>query len=113
MDTGGPHPNYTILDLEHLPHEHMRIFLKAEFQHQSGIIIPGYVMNADAYCIGLFIGVQEFAFSRHSALRSMLLPQKKKVEELLRVSELFPLSYRTPFRDKDGKPIAGEFSFNE
>lgn len=111
MDTGGSHPNYTILDLERLPHDHMRIFLKAEFQHRSGMTLTGYIMNVDAFCIGLFLSGQDFAFSRHPALRSMMLPKKKEAEELLGVSELFPLSYRTSFRDQRGDPIVGEFAF--
>src|SRR5258707_911352 len=49
LDTGGPHPNYTILDLDKLPHENMRIFLKAEFQHISGFHLDGYIMNANAF----------------------------------------------------------------
>src|SRR5689334_18549461 len=78
MDTGGPHPNYTILDLERLPYEHMRIFLKAQFRHASGLTLDGYIMNSDAYCIGLFLASRDFMFSRHPALRSMMLPQKKE-----------------------------------
>jgi hypothetical protein len=113
MDTGGSHPNYTILDLDRLPHDHMRIFLKAEFRHSTGITVTGYIMNAEAYCIGLFVGAQDFTFSRHPALRSMMLSKKKEAEELLGVSELFPLSYRTSFHDRHGKLIAGEFAFEE
>ena len=113
MDTGGAHPNFTILDLERLPHDNMRIFLKAEFRHSSGKIIDGYVMNADAFCIGLFTGSGDFLFSRHPQLRSMMLPKKKAVEAELGVAELFPLAYSTRFRNAHGQPIAGEFSFSE
>lgn len=69
-------------------------------------------MNADAYCVGLFVGERDFIFSRHPGLRSRMLPQKKDVEEFLGVSELFPLSYRTVFLDQDGELIAGKFSFD-
>jgi len=113
MDDGGSHPNYTILDLERLPHDHMRIFLKAEFRHMSGATIAGYIMNADAFCIGLFIGEQDFIFSRHPALRSMILPMKNEAEALLGVSGLFPLRYQTSFRDQHGAPISGEFALEE
>jgi hypothetical protein len=113
MGTGGAHPNYTILDLDRLPHENMRIFLKAEFQHSSGKKIDGYIMNADAFCIGLFLHSKDFTFSRQPLLRSMLLPKKKKVEAKLGVAELFPLAYRTSFRDAEGKPIVGEFLFRD
>lgn len=111
MDTGGAHPNYTILDLERLPHDNMRIFLKAEFRHSRGLRVDGYVMNDDAYCIGLFLGRRDFMFSRHPALRSMMLPQKKEAEDLLGISELFPIFYRTSFLDRDGRLIEGEFAF--
>lgn len=113
MDTGGAHPNYTILDLDRLPQDNMRIFLKAEFQHSSGKKIDGYVMNADAFYIGLFLRSKDLTFSRHPLLRSMMLLGKKEAEAELGVAELFPLSYRTSFRDAEGKPIVGEFLFTE
>jgi hypothetical protein len=113
MDTGGAHPNYTILDLDRLPHDNMRIFLKAEFLHSSGKKIDGYVMNADAFCIGLFLRSKILTFSRHPLLRSMMLPGKKEAETELGVAELFPLTYRTRFHDAQGKPIVGEFLFSE
>lgn len=113
MDTGGAHPNYTILDLDRLPHDNRRIFLKAEFQHRSGKKIDGYIMNDDAYCIGLFLRSDDFIFSRNSLLRSMMLPKKEEAEVELGVAELFPLAYRTRFLDRQGKPVAGEFLLEE
>ena len=63
MDTGGAHPHFTILDLDRLPHDNMRIFLKAEFSHRSGKKILGFIMNANAYCINLFLQPGDVMFS--------------------------------------------------
>ena len=112
LDTGGPHPNYTILDLDRLPHHHMRIFLKAEFRH-GGAVIDGFIMNADACCIGLFIEDDVIIFSRNSNIRSMMLPEKAAVEQRLGIPDLFPLQYKTSFLDSKGAVIAGEFSFTD
>src|SRR3954465_8496704 len=87
METGGSHPNYTILDLDRLPHQNMRIFLQAEFEHRNGRKIDGYIMNADAFCIGLFLRTSDCTFSRHPLLRSMMLPKKRAIEEDLGVAE--------------------------
>lgn len=113
LDTGCAHPNYTILDLDRLPHDNMRIFLKAEFQHSSGKKIDGYIMNADAFCIGLFLRSKNLTFSRHPLIRSMMLPGKKEAEAELGVAELFPLAYRARFGNAEGRPIVGEFLFTE
>lgn len=113
MDTGGAHPHFTILDLDRLPHDNMRIFLKAEFSHRSGRKIAGFIMNADAFCIRIFLREGDFTFSRHPLLRKDAAPAKRAVEAELGVSELFPLTYRTNFSDADGRPIEGEFSLGE
>ena len=110
MNTGGSHPHFTILDLEHLPHENMRIFLKAEFRHGSGLVIPGIIMNSDAFYIELFVGEEIGSFSRHPSLGSEMMELKRRLEKKLGVDELFPLRYFTPFRDSDGRIIEGEFS---
>lgn len=109
MDTGGSHPNYTILDLENLPHSNMRIFLKATFRHPKVSLIDGYVMNADAFCIGLFIGGHEFVFSRHPEMGALNAPLKHRAEKLLGIGNLFPLRYETEFSDAAGNAINSEF----
>lgn len=70
-------------------------------------------MNADAFCIGLFLRSGNFMFSRHPQVRSLLLPKKKEAEAELGVAELFPLTYETHFRDAQGRLTSGEFHFPE
>lgn len=110
LDLGGSHPHYTILDLKELPHDNMRIFLKATFAHPSGIKLHGYVMNADAFCICLFAAEKRFIFSRHPLLNSMMLSMKSEAEKALQLPNLFPLYYKTAFSDPAGQPIVGEFT---
>jgi hypothetical protein len=113
LDTGGAHARYTVLDLERLPFGNMRIFLKANFVHSTGIVINGYLMNADAFVIGLFLGDEVLSFSKHPDLLKLMMSNKQKAETFLGVSELFPLKYQTGFVDAAGAPITGEFSIGK
>ena len=113
LHEGSSHAHYTILDLDNLPHDNMRIFLKAEFKHSCGARIDGFIMNADAYCISIFIGNEEYHFSRNSLLRDEAEARKRTVERQLGIASLFPLEYHTEFVDRNGKKIEGSFELQK
>lgn len=106
-DTGGAHPHYTILDLEKLPLENMRIFLKASFEHRSGATLDGYIMNEGALVIVLFSPTRDYTFSNHPALRNEMERQVQSAETEFAISPLFPLKFSTQFQNVLGETIGG------
>jgi len=109
-DTGGAHPHYTILDLDHLPLDNMRIFLKASFIHSEGKIFPGYIMNQGDLYITIFGKKEEYSFSNHSMLSIEMKELAEKAANDLGVTSLFPIEFKTDFKNEEGQYIAGSYS---
>jgi len=110
--SGSEHCVYTVLQTEPLP-ERMRIYVKADVTTATGIKLKGYVMGEDAFGIGVFVKGQEFFFTRASAFESER-DEKERLELQNMISDskeaIFPLTYKTDFKDCEGKLIAGEFA---
>ena len=109
-DTGGAHPHYTILDLDQLPLDNMRIFLKASFIHPEGEIFQGYIMNQGELYITIFAEKEEYSFSNHPALSIEMKELAKKAERDLGVKKIFPIEFKTNFENKEGQSISGTYS---
>ena len=109
--TGSEHCVYPLLQTDPLP-ARMRIFIKARFQTPDGVILSGFVVNEDAYAMGIFWGNAEYGFNNHPLLRELNKVQEAKLKEAVGYT-IFPLKYETDFRNNDGERIRGEFSFGE
>jgi hypothetical protein len=105
------HCVYTLLESNPFP-DRMRIFIRAAIRAADGRELKGYIMNEDAFCLGIYHHGEEFVFSKHP----MLEPENKKDEQqLLRAlggpATIFPVKYETEFRQKTGGLITGEFKY--
>ncbi len=112
-DTGGSHPHYTILDLENLQLNNMRIYLKATFHHYSGTVLTGYIMNLGEMCISLFSQKTEYLFTNHPMFAKDMEAQAKDAEIEYSLSKLFPLPFSTEFKDHSGEQIRGIYQLNK
>ena len=108
------HCVYTLLESNPFP-ERMRIFIRANLTTSQGIELKGYVMNEDAFCLGVFHDDKEFIFSRHPLLEIANQGQENELARSLAVETetLFPMRYETQFLDKDGEQIMGEFMYGQ
>ena len=59
LHAGDEHCAYPVLLLESLP-QRMRLYVRAYFETHEGRRLNGFVMNDDAYCIGIFYGGRKF-----------------------------------------------------
>lgn len=109
FDSGGSHPHYTILDLENLPLENMRIFLKASFEHASGITIDGYIMNEGDLAIVLFSPTRAYQFSKHPIFHDEMQNLLLDAEREYAISPLFPLKFSTQFKNSSNQSISGVY----
>ncbi len=109
-DTGGPHPHYTILNLERLPLDNMRIFLKAVFEHSSGAKFNGYIMNEGDLCITIFSESVEYNFSNHPLFKADMDKQARVAETDFGIDRLFPLHFTTQFKNRNGNVISGIYN---
>ena len=107
FDTGGSHPHYTVLDLNNLPLDNIRIYIKAKFNLPNGQELNGYIMNLAELCIGIFGGDKDYLFSNHEMLSDEMTVLHEQAAKEFNVNSLFPLKFETEFRDSDGKPIMG------
>jgi hypothetical protein len=60
---GNDHGAYPILRPYPLP-ERMRLYIRARFLTPDGDQLDGYVMNEDAGVINLFVGTEQYCFSK-------------------------------------------------
>lgn len=78
----------------------------------DGQKLNGYVMNEDAYVLWIFVGKDEFGFSRnrgqYDANAEDLANLKAKLSNS--TSDIFPVKYETDFLDSQDNLITGVFS---
>lgn len=108
-DTGGPHPHYTVLDLENLPFHNMRIFIKARFVTPCRQELTGYIMNHGELGIAIFGRNEDYLFSNHPSLSNEMKKRHKEAVEEFNVTSLFPLKFETEFNGASGQRIAGAY----
>ena len=107
---GNEHCVYTMLESNPFP-ERMRLFIRATITTVAGRKLKGYIMNENAFCMGIFLNGDEFVFSSHPMLASENAEREQLLRRALGVDELiFPLNYETDFERRDGTRIAGAFS---
>jgi hypothetical protein len=113
-ELGSQHCVYTLLESNPFP-ARMRIFIKASLETQGGILMKGYVMNEDAFCLTVFSKGDQFHFSRHPSLEHINRESERALAQSTGISEseLFPLKYGTDFKDSSGEVIAGIFEFGK
>ena len=111
-DKGGSHSHYTILDLDKLPFDNMRIFLLADFYTPDGYKLSGYIMNKADLCITIFSRDCDYTFSTHPLLLDQSRASERAILESHSLSRLFPLRYETRFKDGDGHGISGEYKLD-
>jgi hypothetical protein len=70
-------------------------------------------MNENAFCLTIFYGGEQFIFSRHPMLKSENKKQEQQLRALLgeNASNLFPIKYKTEFKNKAGDLISGNFVY--
>jgi hypothetical protein len=108
---GNEHCVYTLLESNPFP-ERMRVFIRASIITASGRRLKGYVMDENAFCLGVFFNGAEFIFSRHPMLATENGTREQSLQTALEAAEIiFPVTYETNFQCKSGKRIAGEFSY--
>lgn len=106
---GNEHCVYTLLESNPFP-DRMRIFIRATLQAKTGVSLKGYVMNENAFCLGVFVSGKELIFSKHPLLEKDNAAHEKQLMELLVIkNDIFPITYKTDFLAKNEKVIAGEF----
>jgi hypothetical protein len=111
---GSDHAMYPVLRPQPLP-ARMRIYIRAEFTTAGGCKLPGYVVDSDAYIVGLFWARRELIFTRG---KFALEDNRRACDELRQLANLpedpiLPLQYRTDFLDEQGRPIEGTYDFEE
>lgn len=111
---GNEHCVYTLLESNPFP-ERKRIFIRAKLKTASGVYLKGYVMNENAFCLGVFRGGLEFIFSRHPLLGEENKNHEVELANSLGVNpgNIFPVTYETEFMAKNGKQIVGEFMYGQ
>ena len=109
---GNEHSVYTLLESNPFP-ERMRIFIKAHLTTTSGVKMKGYIMNENAYCLGVFVNGEKYFFSRHEMLSDLNSESAAKLAQALGldINKLFPMAYETDFTDKSGNIITGSFNY--
>ena len=107
---GSDHAIYPLLETDPFP-ERMRIYISARFETPAGGKLWGYVINEDAYGIGVFLCGEEFVFNPHPLLERDNEEQRARLGGLMGdpSDPVFPLRYWTGFTDSKGKPIEGVF----
>jgi hypothetical protein len=109
---GHVHGMYPLLETDPFP-DRMRIYIKADFETPQGAKLTGYVINEDAYCIGIFLIGEEFKFNEQ--LASWCRSDLTKLQATLGDPRdpIVPLRYRTDFAGVEGRRIEGVFAFKE
>ncbi len=111
---GNEHCVYTLLESNPFP-ERMRIFIRAKLKTVLGVQLKGYVMNENAFCLGVFHNGREFIFSRHPHLAQENKKHESELANSLGVNggNIFPVFYETEFMAKNGKKIVGKFMYGQ
>ena len=111
---GNEHCVYTLLESDPFP-ERMRIFIKAKLNTANGVELDGYVVNENAYCLGVFYKGKEFIFSTHPLLIKENNKQQQDLALLLNSenADIFPIEYITTFKSRINSEIKGEFIYNK
>lgn len=110
-ENGSTHCCYTLLESNPFP-SRMRIFIKAKLMTRNGMALKGYIMNEDAYCLGIFYEGKQYYFSCHPMLSDLFNEEAKRLGLAMGIKshEIFPVSYETDFFDNSGNKIAGQFN---
>lgn len=111
-EKGNEHCVYTMLEANPFP-PRMRVFIRASLETANGQRLKGYIMNEDAFCLTVFRHGQKFVFSAHPMLEDLNREQEQTLLQVLGTpsATLFPITYRTDYRDANGKAIAGRFQY--
>lgn len=115
FETNSPeneHCVYTLLQSNPFP-ERMRIFIRAKLRAASGAPLKGYIMNENAFCLGVFHYGKEYIFSRHPLLHEENDKHKVELAKAIgtKPDTVFPIRYKTEFNDKNGNRISGIFTY--
>ena len=111
---GNEHCVYTLLQSNPFP-ERMRIFIRAKLQTASGDQLKGYIMNENAFCLGVFHKGMEYIFSRHPQLEDENNKHKVELAKSTGINpdSIFPIHFETEFNTKNGDQIAGVFIYEK
>lgn len=107
---GNEHCVYTLLQSNPFP-ERMHIFIRAKLRTAFGVSLKGYVVNENAFCLGVFHHGKEYIFSRHPLLQEENDKHKVELAKAIGIEPeaVFPISYETEFNAENGNRISGIF----
>lgn len=110
LNLGNEHAAYPALRYDPLP-VRMRIYIKARFTTQRGDVLSGFVINEDAYSLGIFIGDEELGFN--VSLPSFWPEMLERLARHLhaRPEELLPIHFEADVKTAEGVRIAGFLNF--
>jgi len=102
----GTDPMFPVLELESLP-KIGGMVVAVTFEVKAGRKLFGYLIGASVF--GVFAGQREFSFNR--SLPEAGAFSARRLGEALQMDsrDLFPVRYRSGFRDADGREIEGTF----
>ncbi len=111
---GNEHCVYTLLQCNPFP-ERMRIFIRTKLQTASGDQLKGYIMNENAFCMGVFHKGKEYIFSRHPQLEEENNKHKVKLAKSMGINPdtIFLIKFETEFNARNGEKIAGVFIYEK
>ncbi len=105
---------YPVHTLDEVPDEHYNFFIKAEFVSPSGIKFKGFLVSISRYyCIGLFYKNKKYLFNKN--MFKELYEDTKEIITLIdspkikRISDIFPLKYRTVINMPGIREVEGSF----
>ena len=103
----GTDPMFPVLEFESLP-KIGGMVVAATFEAKSGRKLKGYLIGTSAF--GIFTDEREFSFNRSLPEAGAYSARRLGMALEMESEDLFPLRYRTAFKDADGGEIEGTFA---
>ncbi len=105
---------YPVLSLEEIPDKPFNFFVRAEFVSPSGIKFKGYLVSVTRYyCMGLYYYNKEYMFNKNMfkecCSRTTEIVTLINSPKIKRISDIFPLKYRTNINMPDIRELDGAF----
>ncbi len=105
---------YPVHTLDEIPEEAYNFFVRAEFISPSGIKFKGFLVSVTRYyCMGLFYKNKDYMFNKnlfkecYSRTKEIItLVDSPKVK---RISDIFPLKYKTTIHMPGIRELEGSF----
>ncbi|MDX6694605.1 MAG: hypothetical protein QOF02_2208 [Blastocatellia bacterium] len=103
-----------VLDTDGLPDDTDALMVKADFLTPNGLHFKGHVVaDVDVYGVALNVGDMEFNFNKHVFLHMPDIAEQTLAELRAAIGDekapIFPLTFKTDYRFRDGDLIAGIF----